>query len=43
MAAEILLEKLNDRGKVLQTLEQQLYQLTGIHAESQVSTEKSVL
>ena len=37
MAAEVLMEKLNDRGKVLQTLEEQLYQLTGIHAETHVS------
>ena len=37
MAAEVLMEKLNDKGKVLQTLEEQLYQLTGIHAETHVS------
>ena len=37
MAAELLMEKLNDKSKVLQTLEQQLYQLTGIHAETHVS------
>lgn len=37
-ASTDLMEKLNERGKVLQTLEQQLFQLTGIHAESHVST-----
>lgn len=37
IAAGMLTEQMNDKGKLLHNLEDQLYQLTGIHAESHVS------